>query len=371
VTLSPADDLPIHQAAEVIRHPATSDRNFYDRYYFMLHSSSDELMMVFGLGQYPNLSVQDAFALFRRGTTHKVVRASRELGADRLDLTVGPFAIEVIEGLKTVRYRLEPSDHGLSFDLTWTAAFPAMLEAQHFIRQYERVTFDTQRFAQTGFWAGEVRLGDERIAIDGPSWRGARDRSWGVRPVGEPEPAGITASGREGPAMSMWNYDPMQFDDYSIVYICAEKPDGARDLENATRVWKDPSRPIEHLGRPEHDHEFVSGTRRIKRSTLSFPRAPGGAIEVNVTPMIDSHIGVATGYAPEPDWKHGMYQGPAVVVQGVELDTAKDADRFWGIVDASARFETNTGDVGYGLHEYMFLGPFPKYGLTGMLDGAP
>ena len=78
----------------------------------------------------------------------------------------------------------------------------------------------------------------------------------------------------------------------------------------------------------------------------------------------------STGYAPEPDWKHGMYQGD-LVVQGVELDTEKDRDRFWGIVDAAAKFETNTGDVGYGLHEYMFLGDFPKYNLTGMLDGAP
>jgi hypothetical protein len=278
--------------------------------------------------------------------------------------------VEVIEGPKTVRYVLEPNDHGLSFDLTWTGAFPAMLEAPHYIRQYERVLFDTQRFAQTGNWTGQVVLGDEVIAIEGAQWRGARDRSWGVRPVGEPEPPGIAASGREGPAMSMWNYDPMMFDDYSIVYICAENPDGSRDMENATRVWKDAARPNEHLGRPEHDHELVSGTRRIKRSTLSFPHAPGGAIEIEVTPMIDSHIGVATGYAPEPDWKHGMYQGE-LVVQGVELDTTKDAERFWGIVDASARFETNTGDVGYGLHEYMFLGDFPKYGLTGMLDGAP
>jgi hypothetical protein len=371
VSLAPSDDYPIHQAAEVIRHPATSDRNFYDRYYFMLHSSSDELMMIMGLGQYPNLSVQDAFALFRRGTTHKVVRASRELGVDRMDTTVGPFRVEVLEGLKTVRYVLEPNDHGLSFDLTWTGAFPAMLEAPHYIRQYERVMFDTQRFAQTGNWSGEVLLGDESIKIEGPQWRGARDRSWGVRPVGEPEPPGVAASGREGPAMSMWNYDPMMFDDYSIVYICSEKPDGSRDMENATRVWKDPSRPNEHLGRPDHEHEFVSGTRVVKRSKLSFPHAPGGAIEIEVTPLMNSHIGVGTGYAPEPDWKHGMYQGPDVVVQGVDLDTEKDADRFWGIVDAAARFETNTGDVGYGLHEYMFLGEFPKYRLTGILDGAP
>ena len=34
-------------------------------------------------------------------------------------------------------------------------------------------------------------------------------------------------------------------------------------------------------------------------------------------------------------------------------------------------FETSTGDVGYGLHEHGFFGPFPKYGLKEMGDGAP
>ena len=61
--LSSMDDYPLHQVAEPIRHAATSDRNFYDRYYFNLHASSDELFMVMGLGQYPNLAVQDAFAV--------------------------------------------------------------------------------------------------------------------------------------------------------------------------------------------------------------------------------------------------------------------------------------------------------------------
>jgi hypothetical protein len=54
--LSSWDDYPVHQIADTIRHVGTSDRNFYDRYYFNLHGSSDELFMVMGLGQYPNLA---------------------------------------------------------------------------------------------------------------------------------------------------------------------------------------------------------------------------------------------------------------------------------------------------------------------------
>jgi hypothetical protein len=55
-------------------------------------------MLIVGLGQYPNLGVTDAFALARHGDTHRVVRASRELGADRMDTAVGPLRVEVIEG---------------------------------------------------------------------------------------------------------------------------------------------------------------------------------------------------------------------------------------------------------------------------------
>jgi hypothetical protein len=50
------DDFPIHQTAAPIAHVASSDRNFYDRYYFNLHGSTDELFMVIGMGQYPNLA---------------------------------------------------------------------------------------------------------------------------------------------------------------------------------------------------------------------------------------------------------------------------------------------------------------------------
>ncbi len=49
--LSSLDDFPLHQISEVIRHAGTSDRNFYDRCYFSLHASSDELFMVMGVGQ--------------------------------------------------------------------------------------------------------------------------------------------------------------------------------------------------------------------------------------------------------------------------------------------------------------------------------
>lgn len=354
--LSSMDDYPLHQIADVIRNVSTSDRNFYDRYYFNMHSCSGEIFVVMGMGQYPNLAVQDAFALVRRGRAHRVVRASRALG-DRADTSVGPLRVEVIEGLRKVRFVVEPNEHGIEMDVVWEGAIPAYEEPRMFIRKYGRVLFDTARFAQTGYWSGHLRAGGETFTVTPDRWWGTRDRSWGVRPVGEMEHPGIRQA--EGPLDGMWNYAPMQFKDFSILYICLERNTGERPLEEAVRVWNDPARDPEHLGRPEHDHVLRPGSMFVERSVLSFPHAPGGGFEIRVTPLLECYVGIGTGYGFEIDWRHGMYQGP-LVVQGVDLDTIDDAGRLWGLVENVARFELGS-EVGYGLHEYGFFGPFERY----------
>ena len=362
--LSSGDDYPIHQTAEPIRNVASSDRNFYDRYYFNMHGSSDDLFMVMGLGQYPNLGVQDAFVVVRRGDKHRVVRASQPLG-DRMNNTVGPFHVEILEPLQKLHFVIDDNEHGISADLIWDGAIPAFEEPRHFIRQNGRVLFDTMRLAQTGTWTGTLTVGDETFEITPDRWKGTRDRSWGVRPVGEAEPAGIHAE--NGMAFNMWNYAPMQFDDYSILYIVQEDEKGERSVEEAVRIWADPEKGSEWLGRPEHEHTFTPGTRFAESSVLSFPDAPGGRIDVKVTPLLHCHIGIGTGYGMDADWRHGMYHGPELVVQGLAIDMEKDKDKLFGIVDQVARFELGD-DVGYGLHEFMFLGPHERYGFTSLMD---
>jgi hypothetical protein len=365
MTLSPLDDYPVHQIAQPIRYLATSDRNFYDRYYFNCHAGTDELMLIIGLGQYPNLGVTDAFALARHGDAHRVVRASRELGADRMDTTIGPFRVEVIEGLRRLRVVLEPNEHGLEFDLTWDAAIAAQAEPRHFMRMQERVTFDSFRLAQTGRWSGRVRSGGKEFTITPDRWRGSRDRSWGTRPVGESEPPGIQA---KNPPQFYWMYAPMQFDDFSILAIVQEDAAGNRILEEAVRVWPEPAgRPPENLGRPEYRPRYRPGTREVETATISFGASP---LVVTVRPVLPAWLMVGTGYGLEPDWKHGMYQGPEVVVQGVSYDLTRPEDRarMWGMVDSVAAFEcTGNGSTagGSGLFEYWAFGAHAPTGLDG------
>lgn len=356
MTLSPLDDYPIHQAPQVMRHVATSDRNFYDRYYFNCHNTAD-LMLIVGVGQYPNLGVTDAFACVRHRDIHRVVRASRELGADRMNTEIGPFRVEVVEGLKRLRVVLEPNEHGLSFDLSWTGTIPATLEPRHFVRWQERVMFDSVRLAQTGRWSGHIQIGEETIEVAPDVWQGTRDRSWGIRPVGEPEPPGIQA---KNPGTFYWLYTPMQFEDHAILCIVQEDDKGRRVLEEATRVWSD-GREEEYLGRPDYHPVYSPGTRDVVAATITFSPPGGKPFDVHCTPVLPVHLMVGTGYGLEPDWKHGMYQGQEPVVQGVTYTLPEDAARMWGLVDAVGRFEYD-GNVGYGLYEYWALGPHPSFG---------
>jgi hypothetical protein len=381
-SLSSWDDFPVHQVADTIRHVGTSDRNFYDRYYFNLHASTDELFMVMGLGQYPNLGVTDTFVCVRRGDVQHVVRASRVL-EDRRDTSIGPIRVEVLEPLHRVRFVCDPSAHtptdadsgelAIACDLTWEGAIPAFEEPRQYVRKYGRVLFDTMRFAQTGCWSGTLEVAGETLSVTPDRWWGTRDRSWGVRPHGEPEHPGIRQG--EGQMSGMWNYDPMQFPDHSILYMLNEQADGERLLEEAVRIWNDAAREPEWLGRPEHEHTLRSGTRMVDHSVLRFPEAPEGTLEIDVTPLLPAYIAIGTGYGVEDDWRHGMYQGP-LVVQGRDFKVPEiEGIGQFTIVDQVARFEQRidgtTGAVGFGLHEHGFFGPFPRYGLDDAYSGAP
>lgn len=360
MTLSPLDEYPIHQAAISMRHVATSDRNFYDRYYFNCHGSTDEVFVVFSMGQYPNLGVQDSFLLVADATTHNVIRASRALTLDRMDTTCGPMRIEVVEPLNVVRVVCEDNEHGISCDMTWTGAIPAHEEPGQVMRLNERQTFDSMRYAQTGRWEGWVQVDDHRYEVTPDRWWGSRDRSWGIRPVGEPEPPGIQAAKPlEG---FYWIYCPMQFDDFSILCIYQDLPDGSPVVRQAVRVW--PDGRTDDLGPPTIDLRFEEGTRNAVGATWHLTD-DGKPLDIDVEVLLPVHLSKGTGYGSEPDWRHGMWQGD-LVVQGHRFDLTDPEvlASIWGIKESVSRF-TCGEHVGHGLFEWLLIGRHEPSGWDG------
>lgn len=363
-TLSAADDLPVHQTAQPVAVAGTSDRHFYDRYYFCAHHCDGSIAVVGGLGQYPNLGVTDGFLAVTRNGRQDVVRASRELDGDRLDTSVGPLRVDVRAGLRQLRLSVDPSETGLGGDLLWERISPAYLEPPHINRVGPRVTTETARFCQTGRWSGHLVVDGERLELDDERWLGVRDRSWGIRPIGEPEPAGRRYGG--GPAGFLWLYAVVQFPDHTLVVIIQEDASGRRSLDHAARVAADGT--VDDLGPMSHELEFAAGTRFVTAARLRA--GTGAATTIDVRPLAASYLALGTGYGTEADWRHGMYQGQAVTQRrSFDLTDEATRSRAYGLVDSMASAEVD-GQTGFGLFEYAVLGTNERYGFAGRSTAA-
>lgn len=371
--ISPMDEYLAHQTSDTFDFVATSDKNFYDRYYFNAHASSDELFLVTGMGQYPNLGVTDAFVCISHGDTQYVVRSSRELGSDRHDSSVGPFSVEVIEGLQSLRVCCAENEWGVDFDLLWRGAVPALEEPKSFTRRHGRITQDVSRYAQVGTWEGRLRVGGQEYEVTPDRWKGARDHSWGIRPVGEPEGPGIRVKDVAAGFGFFHNWMPMQFDDYMIKVTIDEDQHGNRLLEESTKVWnhgidKEP----EDLGTPSVEIDYVSGTREIEKALVHFSHPSGRSLRCTNTPLRTVYLFGGSGYRFEEGWGHGVYQGPQKT-EGLtyDLSTAEGRAAIAGIQETLCRFDLETGETGYGMHENMCLGVYRPNGFDDPFKMAP
>jgi hypothetical protein len=356
---SAADEFPIHQAPLPAAHVVTSDRNFYDRCYLNAHDRTGDIFLVTGLGVYPNLGVRDAYASVRTGDKQVSVRLSDALDGRSTDQQVGPYRIEVIEPLRRLRLICDHEDLGL--DLTWQASFPAVLEQRHLMHTGNRATLDAQRFAQVGTWEGVLSVDGVEHAVTPDTWVGTRDRSWGIRPVGEPEPAGRSAE--ESAAGFWWLYAPLRFEDFALMVIIQESPDGFRTLNDATRVFADGR--VEQLGWPRVSIDYRPGTRHPEHARLEL-RTPAGeplVVDIETLGFVALHVGC--GYGGDPEWNHGAWRGRGWA-ETAHYDYA-GADVLarvpWGVSDHVAR-ATCAGQVGHGLFEHASLGRHDPSGFA-------
>lgn len=355
----PLDEYPIHQTPLSFARVGASDRNFYDRCYLNGHDRDGGTLFLTGLGVYPNLGVIDAYAVLRQGEQVRSVRFSDALTERGLDQRVGGYRIEVVEPLRRLRVVCEHPD--LGFDLTWTAAFPAVQEPPHLILAGGRPIIDASRFAQVGSWQGTLHVAGREIDVDPAVWTSTRDRSWGIRPVGEAEPAG--RPGGESGGGFWWLYVPLRFDEFAIVVIVQENPDGWRTLNDAVRVW--PDGRVEQLGWPRVEIAYRPGTRLPVSARLALT-TPDGAplvVEVDTGTYLPLHVGA--GYGGDPDWSHGQWKGEdwSSSTAYVLTDPAVAGRVPYGVIDHVAHARC-AGAEGWGLFEHASLGRHDPSGFA-------
>ncbi len=365
--LTPLDDYLAHQIPEAFDAVGTTDRNFFDRYYFNCHDLGGKVFMVFGMGVYPNLNVIDAFvSIVYEGKQH-VIRTSRLLNGDRKNTAVGPLSVEVIEGLRTLRLRCEPADPGITFDITFTGvAFPH--EEPRFLRRSgSRTVMDYLRMTQCGRWSGFLEVAGDRFELNPREWWGARDHSWGIRRVGEPEPAGAAAALNE-PQQFFWEWSPQQYDDRCLMYSLNEYADGKRWHQSAAIVYPygDPRQP--ELYDVRHSETLAPGSRRLQSVRLELTDGAGTDLKIAAEPLSMVYM---SGIGYGPPWRHGYYQGELAVEGEIwDLGDAATIKRISGLTETLCRFRM--GDtVGYGVFEFLCIGPYLPLGLETGQSVAP
>ena len=227
--LSPFDDFPIHPSADPIAHPATGDINHYDRYWFNGHQRDGAFYFGAAMGHYPVRGVIDAaFSIVRDGVEHSIF-ASGAMPADR-STTIGPIRIEVVEPMRTIRYVVEPNEHGITCDLLFRATTVAVEEPRQQRRTPEGILLtDHTRLTQWGTWQGTITVDGDELQIDPSEVSGTRDRSWGVRPIGEQ----VQVIRQPMPFQVFWLWAPLHFGDRFTHLAVHEHEDGRRWLETA------------------------------------------------------------------------------------------------------------------------------------------
>ncbi len=356
--MSGLDEYLIHNAPEPVRVMYTSDPRAYERLWFTCQDKVGDLIVVIGIGFYPNLDTADAYALINYKGQHTHVRYHRRLGLNRMDMRMGPLNFEVVEPFKTWKLTLDENPHGIRYEIYWhdtkrpvfhelglggASGGPARAP-------------DSVGYESFGVQEGWVEVDGRRFELDTGMYLGSRDHHWGAR-QGVGTPTGQSAPGG-GLGVATHTGQWVEFPDWSI--------------------WLD--RNLYPLGdeRPGMG-SFTTTERRMK-----FEPETGLFVEGIITNVDDSgakkelhfrRLGNQTaflscgGYIQTPDDgpTHGNYPGEDRLFGGTyDVNTVEGRTQLTGLNDHHCEV-TCDGETTYGILETLDPGVYEacKRGIGG------
>jgi hypothetical protein len=166
----------------------------------------------------------------------------------------------------------------------------------------------------------------------------------------------------------------MQFEDFAVVLIVQEAPDGFRTLNDCTRVWKDGR--VEQLGWPLIDVHYASGTRTPTGATIRCTTPEGKPLVLEVESRLAVPLHVGGGYGGDPDWVHGTWKGEKFAERVTyDVDDPAVQGRFmFGCIDHVGRalcHDGAGGAEGFGLFEHLCIGRHDPSGFADFFSLAP
>lgn len=372
--LNRLDDYPIHQTPEPIAHVATTDRNAYDRSWFNGFSIDGEWYFGIAMGLYPHRGVLDcAFSVVRKGGLQHCFFASRRAPAERTEMQVGPFRIELPEPMRRTRVVLEDNDSGLSCDLTFSTRTAAIEESRQTLWSGAKRTMDATRFDLFGRWSGTIRTPEGEIQVSEDTCLGVKDRSWGARKLGEPDTGGAPPAGKVG-AFFVWA--PLFWDDHvsqAIIYDDVEGRPLIREALTAPLYPREPEGPVEdgrlvRLATARHRVAYYPGTRLARSAEIDLVGHDDTVRTIQFEPILKFQMkGIGYGH---PEWGHGFWKGELAMGHESFDPAALDMLQVPNFHTQQVVRVTDGSRQGVGVLEQVALGPYAPAGFATMTDGA-
>lgn len=372
--LNKLDDFPIHQTSEPVAHPATSDRNVYDRTWFNGYAPDGSYYFGIGMAVYPHRGILDcAFSVVEKDQLQHCFYGSRRAPDERTDMQVGPFRIEVIEPMRKTRVILDDNESGITCDLTFTAHTAAIEEAHQTLWVGTRRWMDATRFDQFGYWNGVVNHPDGSIKVgDGVACHGTKDRSWGVRSVGETESGGAPVV----PRGLAFVWAPLFWEDHVSHAIFFDGQRGeplvregleAPLYKNADDIPGVEDGLVDRKLTARHRLDYEPGTRIARSAEIDLVNLDEGIRTIKLKPVLRFMM-KGLGYTHR-EWRQGAWKGELAIGHEHFDPRQLDFESPDNVHNQQVVFATDGEHKGVGVLETAILGPYEPGGFTGFFDG--
>jgi hypothetical protein len=371
--LNPLDDYPIHQTSAPIAHPASASRNHFDRYFFNGYDSDGQVFFGAAMGLYPNRNVIDgAFSVLVDGRQHSI-NVSGRAPLDRGQTSIGPLRVEIDEPLRRLRIVVDAPDLGLTADVTFRARSIAYAEPPFLLHDGVSVVFDYTRMTQLGAWEGRIETDGTAFDLDPGRFRGARDRSWGVRPVGEQPEAGVPLT--ELPQF-FWLWSPLDWGTHATHFSVNEDSSGRRwHQAGAVVPLLDQDAPsafdtdglVEPMADVRYHVEWEPGTRWSRGAQLELVPWSGPTRTIELEPLVNFPM-CGLGYL-DGEWGHGRWKDELAVTSRTWRVDALDPAAL-AHIHVQQLCRARDGDrTGLGVFEQLVLNDHDPTALVGFTDG--
>jgi hypothetical protein len=338
VRLTPADEQFLHQIPYTLDTVCTADPDYRERIWLSISDATNrDLMIGCGIGHYPNRNIQEGWAGITVGDRQHNVRMSRHLRPQQQTMAVTPLRVEPIEPLRRVRYVLEENASGIAFDFEFESTFEPHIEDHHLEIRNGRIVHDLTRYNIVGRAYGVASYPGGELKLDGASWKGGRDHSWGVQPDQQNV---STPTQLVNPRGSLYTLCYAQFEDWGAFFYLMERAPGIWDYLSGSFMRRGETARL-RITAVEHNYRWAKNQPVQVAEAADF---------VLMTDDGARHAFSCTFYRPRYFLRSALYLGWRGWWQGADKGDYHFDHDVWNLADRAALPEYSVAGGGFDHH---------------------